>query len=122
MPLSSPAPIDFPIRSANHVPMTATTDLIAELFRAANEVGMLSPFEKRRLLERAVATIREGRDRVGIRPSRTAPDKVIDIQTVAASCASAPDVLVSHAMLEAADMIRTLKIVLDAKADALRDE
>lgn len=50
---------------------------------------------------------------MGIRQSQTEPDKVTDLQTVAASIASAPDVIVGHALLEAADMIRTLKIVLD---------
>lgn len=67
-----------------------------------------------------MTSIREGRQQVGIAPSKTEPDKVIDLQTVAASIASAPDVLISHAMLEAADMIRTLKIVLDAKDDVMR--
>ncbi|URK87734.1 hypothetical protein LP421_07805 [Rhizobium sp. RCAM05350] len=95
--------------------MSTTTDFITELYRAANEVGKLTPFEKRRLIERAVTSIHEGRQQVGIAPRKTEPDKVIDLQTVAASIASAPDVLISHAMLEAADMIRTLKIVLDAK-------
>ncbi len=39
--------IDSLLSSANHLPMTATTDSIAELFRAANEVGKLTAEEKR---------------------------------------------------------------------------
>lgn len=67
-----------------------------------------------------MATIREGRHQVGIAPSKTERDKVTDLQTVAGSIATAPDVLVGHAMLEAADMIWTLKIMLDAKDDVMR--
>jgi hypothetical protein len=102
-------------------PLSTTTDFIFELVRAANEIGKLTPFEKRRLLELAVKTIREGRDQVGAAPGRTEPDRVIDLETVAASIASAPDVLVGHAMLEAADMIRTLK-KSDAKEEVTRGE
>ncbi len=101
--------------------MSTTTDFIFELVRAANDIGNLTPFEKRRLLERAVKTIREGRDQVGTAPSKTEPDKVVDLETIAASIASAPDVLFGHAMLEAADMIRTLK-KLDAKEKVARGE
>ena len=36
-----------PLRAS---PMTATTDFIAELIRAANEVAPLTPFERRRLV------------------------------------------------------------------------
>jgi hypothetical protein len=64
------------------------------------------------LIDRAVVVIREGREQIGIAPSRTEPDKVIDLQTVAAS---APDVLVSHALLEAANMIPILKVILNAR-------
>lgn len=69
-----------------------------------------------------MTTIREARDQAGIRQSQTEPDKVIDLQTAAASIESAPDVIVGHALLEAADMIRTVKIVLDAKDEVPRGE
>lgn len=39
--------------------MSLTTDFSAELIRAANEAGRLSPFEVKRLLNRSVATIRD---------------------------------------------------------------
>lgn len=48
--------------------------------RAANQVDHLTDFEKRRMLDRAVVTIREMRDQVGIPESKTEPDPVIDLQ------------------------------------------
>ena len=47
--------------------MSATTDFIAELVRAANEVAKLTGLEKQRLLVRAVATVREMRLQSGMR-------------------------------------------------------
>ncbi|MBY3214348.1 hypothetical protein HFO41_25715 [Rhizobium leguminosarum] len=40
---------------------------------------------------------------------------MVDIATVGGEIVSAPNQIVSHALLEAADLIRTLKIVLDGK-------
>ncbi|WP_426124498.1 hypothetical protein [Pararhizobium sp. PWRC1-1] len=91
--------------------MSPNTDFIAELIRAANEVGNLSALEKGRMLQRSIVIIRDGRNEVGIPPA----DGVIDLQTVAASIDRRSDDEVKAALLDAADMIRTLKIVLDAK-------
>ena len=60
--------------------MSSTTDFIAELVRAANEVEKLDAYEKVRLLDRAVTTIRDMREQVGIPPSGTAADAVVDLQ------------------------------------------
>jgi hypothetical protein len=95
------------------------TDFILELFRAANEVGRLDSFQRRRLLNRAVATIREGRDEVGIPPSNAALDAVIDLQTMAASIDRRSDDDVRAALLDAADMIRDLKILKDSKVELI---
>lgn len=103
-------------------PFGTTTDFIFELLRAANEIGKLDSYQRRRLLDRAVSTVREGRDQVGISPSNTAVDAVIDLQTMAASIDRQSDEDVKAALLDAADMIRTLKIVLDAKAEVSRVE
>ncbi len=54
--------------------MTATTDFIAE-----------------RLLQRAIVTIRDMRDVMGIPPGRTAADALIDISTVAAAVDHRPN-------------------------------
>jgi hypothetical protein len=101
--------------------MSATTDFISELVRAANELGKLDSFQRRRLLDRAVVTIRDGRAQVGIQPSKIVADAVIDLQTIAASIERRSDDAVKAALLHAADMIRTIKIVLDAKAEVMKD-
>lgn len=64
------------------VAVSANANLISELIRAANEVEKLGDFEARRLLDRAVVTIRDMRSQAGIRTGRTNPDAVIDFQTV----------------------------------------
>ncbi|MFB9952074.1 hypothetical protein ACFFP0_24765 [Rhizobium puerariae] len=97
--------------------MSTITDFVAELVRAANEIDKLGDFEKRRLLERSVTTIRDMRDEVGIRQSRTTADAVIDLQTTAAALyqGKRSSEEVKAALLHAAEMIRALKIILDAK-------
>ena len=97
--------------------MSATTEFVSELVRAANEVERLGNVERRRLLERAVTSIRDMRDEIGIRESRTAADAVIDLQTTAVALwmGKRIDDEVKAALLHAASMIRALKIVLDAK-------
>jgi DNA polymerase III epsilon subunit-like protein len=93
--------------------MTATTDFISELVRAANEAHKLEYSEARRLLERSVVTIRDMREHIGIPASNTSHDAVFDLQTVAASIERHDTGKTSRALLDAADMIRTLHIVLD---------
>jgi hypothetical protein len=95
--------------------MSSTTDFVAELVRAANEMDMLPGREKRRLLERSVTIIRDMREAVGIRRSGTARDAVIDIQTtqVLLIQGQATDEQVKASLLAAAGMIRDLHIVLD---------
>jgi hypothetical protein len=86
-----------------------TPDFIAELVRAANEVKKLPYLEKGRLLQRAIVTIRDGRDHVEIRPSGTTVDAVVELQTIAAAIDRRTDDEVKTALLEAANMIRTLQ-------------
>lgn len=93
--------------------MSLTTAFISELVRAANQVEHLTDFEKRRLLDRAVVTIREMRDQVGIPESKTAADPVIDLQTIAGGIERRTHEHVKAALLDAADMIRILRIILD---------
>ena len=103
--------------------MSSTTDFITELYRTANEVGKLTAFEKRRLIERAARTVKQMRVQIALSslPRRDGQDVLVDIATVGAEIASAPNQIVSHPLLEAADLIRTLKIVLDAKDAVIRD-
>ena len=95
--------------------MSTTNDFIAELVRAANEVEKLGSYEMARLLERSVTTIRDLRQVVGIPSSRTAAEAVIDLQTEQARIMRG-DIdhrRVKAALLDGADMIRTLYIVQD---------
>lgn len=93
--------------------MSGEAEFVAELFRAANELEKLTEFEKRRLLERAVASIRDMRDQTGIAGRSLYADPVTDFQTIAASIDRRSDETVKAALLDAAGIIRTLKIILD---------
>lgn len=92
--------------------MNLTLQLISELVRAANEADKLTPFESKRLLNRAIATLRGFRDEVGVRGSNRAKD-VLDLEVAAARVDGLPTTEMRYALLDAADLIRTLKIVLD---------
>jgi len=97
--------------------MSSVSGFVSELVRDANRIEKIGAYEKRRMLERAVTTIRDMREQIGVRPSRTVRDIVIDIQTIAASVDRQPDADVRRAFLQAAETIRTLKIVLDCVPD-----
>lgn len=100
---------------AGHDQMSLTTAFISELVWAANQSQHLTTYEKRRLLERAVATIRDMREQAGIPSSNTKADAVIDLQTTAAAIDNRTDEQIRAALLDAADMIRTLRTILDGK-------
>lgn len=97
--------------------MSLTTAFISELVWAANQADHLTSFEKRRLLERAVVTIREMREQVGISTS-TEPDPVIDLQTTAVRIEMHDGDDVRSAFLNAAGMMRALRIVLDGSTES----
>lgn len=90
--------------------MSLTTAFISELVWAANQVEHPTNFEKRRMLERAVVTIREMRYEADISSSSTEADAVIDLQTTATATHKRTDEQVKVTLLDAADMIRTLRI------------
>jgi hypothetical protein len=95
--------------------LSSTTNFIAELVRAANMLEKIGESEKRRLLDRAWRTIREGREQTGLKPSRTKADHAMDFLSMSRSLELYSDDEIKGALLEAADMVRTLKIMLDAK-------
>ncbi|MGV1760556.1 hypothetical protein ACQZ6F_27265 [Rhizobium sp. A22-96] len=99
--------------------MTATHNFITELVRAANEIGRITDFEEQRLLDRAVTTIRDMREAIGIPASGMGTDAAIDLQTVSAlvKAGVAQDDTVRAALLDAAGMIRDLHIVLDTNTE-----
>ncbi|CEO91314.1 Conserved hypothetical protein (plasmid) [Sinorhizobium fredii HH103] len=49
--------------------MSLTTDLIADLLSAANEVDKLNPYEVSGLLDRSIDTIRDVREQTGVASS-----------------------------------------------------
>ncbi|MGZ9721386.1 hypothetical protein [Rhizobium miluonense] len=92
--------------------MSATTDFIANLVRAANAVEKLSPNEVSDLLDRSVDAIQQLRQELGIVPV-PGKDALIYIRTVAAGAARVPPEEWHHGLLHAAEMIRDLHIVRD---------
>lgn len=98
--------------------MTLTNSFIAELIRDANRLDRLDGWQKRRILERAVTTIRDMRETIGI-PSGPGRDSLLDIHTVALSIERGwrSDEEIRNALLQAAAMIRDLHIVLDSKTE-----
>ena len=95
--------------------MSSTNDFIAELIRAANEVEKLDGEEARRLINRAITTIRDMRETIGIPGGHTAADAVIDLQTTAVAMGldNRSHEQIKAALLDAAGLIRDLHIVLD---------
>jgi hypothetical protein len=98
---------------ASETLMSAVTDFIAELVRAANEVEKLQETEARRLLSRALRTIRDVRIDAGIAPSLDSPDEATDV--LEACLQLHYEVVdaegVRRALLKGASMIRDLRIL-----------
>ncbi len=98
--------------------VTLTNKFIAELVFDANRLGLLDTYQKRRMLERAVATIRDLRETIGM-PSGPGRDRVLDIHTLALSIENGwhSEEEVRDAFLRAAGMIRDLHIILSSKTE-----
>ncbi|WP_426130239.1 hypothetical protein [Pararhizobium sp. PWRC1-1] len=94
--------------------MSSITDFIAELIRAANEIGRLTPAERTKLMVRGARTIRELRLMTGIR-SGAGRDALNDLEIAALKSEKGSHQDAQKVLLEMADMIRMLKIVLDGK-------
>lgn len=103
--------------------MTNTTDFIIELYRAGNGAGKLTPFEARRLLERAVVAIRDMRSAV---PETALPETIDDRATIiegfAKEIVGLPPQLLAHGLFDAADIIRELRIALDGEVEGQHDQ
>ncbi len=98
--------------------MTLTNKFIAELVLNANRLGLLDAYQKRRMLERAVSTIRDLRETIGM-SSGPGRDRVLDIHTMALSIERGwhSDDEIRDAFLHAAGMIRDLHIILSSKTE-----
>jgi hypothetical protein len=93
--------------------VTQANGLMQELVRAATETGNVRDQEKRRLLERAVVTIRDLRDDIQRWPGPHVVDAVDGLDRTAALLREddATEEQVQAALLDAADMIRDLLVV-----------
>jgi hypothetical protein len=87
---------------------------VAELVRAANEVDRLTAGEIESMLRRAVTTVRDLREQAGIPGSGTERDAIVRLDVVAKGVAALSDENASAILREAADMVRTLWIVVDS--------
>lgn len=107
--------------------MTSTVPaFISELIRAANETQRLSQFERGRLMERAAATIRDYREQIAYSDSPANDTGPGDIASDLASMGRTPEVFtaaeVSAKLLEAVEVIKTLRVLMDEKEAILRGE
>jgi len=97
--------------------MSSITSFVSELVRAANEVERLNAFTILRLLERAIVTIRDLRESAGIPSEGTEHDRLNDLRHAANAVSELGASDHASALLNAADMIRTLYIVLESGVD-----
>lgn len=94
--------------------MASITSFVSELVRAANEVERLNAFTISRLLERAIVTVQDLRETAGIPSEGTEHDALNDLRHVANTASELDPSGQASALLNAADMIRTLYIVLES--------
>jgi hypothetical protein len=85
--------------------------ITADLLRAANSLHKIGRSGISDLLYRAIREISDLRVSVGIPGSGTNQDAIIRLLDVAARAEDQSDGDVSSALLEAADMIRTLRVI-----------
>ncbi len=100
--------IGFPVH------MSSVPSFVSELVRAANEVDRLNAHESEHLLLRAVTTIRDLREIIGIPVYGTELDAVIQLNDLAFVTGQATIQEIRDGLLEAADMVHTLWIVADS--------
>jgi len=109
------------MRASGSNPLSSSIDFIAELTRAVNEVSKLTGDERTNLLLRAFQMIRDLRLETGVRHGHRR-DTLRDLEIAALRAEHGTDEDAKKVLLETAEMIRTLKFVLDEKDDALRGE
>lgn len=99
---------------------------ISELIRAANETQRLRQFERGRLMERAAATIRDYREQIAYSDSPANDTGPGDIASDLASMGRTPEAFtaaeVSAKLLEAVEVIKTLRVLMEEKEAILRGD
>ena len=94
--------------------MNSIPSFVSELVRSANETDRLTDLELAGLLRRSVTVIRDLREVVGIPADGTENDAVIRLGRLAARLEDSTLNDVQRGLLEAADMVRTLWVVIDS--------
>jgi hypothetical protein len=90
------------------------TAFVAELIRAANQIDKLTDHEVQSLLFRSIVTARDLRESVGIPGSGTPEDAVVRLYDVATDIDQVDPAARTGALLEAAGLIRDLRIVVES--------
>lgn len=92
------------------------TSFVTELVRAANEIDKVSSPEVTRMLHRAIVSIRDLRESLGIPGSGTVADEVIGLFDAATDSEKLDAASRATALLRAADMLRTLHVATNEGA------
>lgn len=101
--------------------MKAISDVIAELVHAANIAAKLTREEKLYMLQHAYLTIQEGSEALDDIESAAESDVAVDLITSTQTVMQLTDDEFKTLLLEAAEMIRNIKIALDRKRAGFRE-
>ncbi|MBB3648597.1 hypothetical protein FHX14_004826 [Rhizobium sp. BK619] len=90
------------------------TAFVSELIRAANQIEKLTDHEVKQLLFRSIVMARDLREAVGIPGSGTPEDAVVRLYDIAVAVDQVSPAARTGALLEAAGLIRDLRIVVES--------
>lgn len=98
--------------------MSKTSEFVAELIHAANNLEKQNDIERKRLMEDAIILIQHLRAMSGVATRPSVSDPIFELQFISAAVTIgwATDTRVKMALLEAAGTIRDLRMVLDDEA------
>ncbi|MBY3328526.1 hypothetical protein ACC716_24805 [Rhizobium johnstonii] len=94
--------------------MNSSAIFVSELIRAANQIDKVSVSEVRLLLQRSIVTVRDLRYEAGIPVDGTPEDALVRLKLVSEECEGLKQGERADALLKAADLIRTLGILVDS--------
>lgn len=103
-----------------------TQRFISELIRAANEIEKLTPLERTRLFQRSATTLRDLRHEIGMSGMPANDGRNTDVAFRLSEYGRLSDTLtdeeVSRGLLEAVEVLKVCKVLLDEKEAVLRGE
>lgn len=104
-----------------HIKMRGLPNLISELIRAANNVERVPEDARLRLLCRAYVTILQARDEIESQVSDTYRQAGVDLISATGHVGTLLNHEVRSLLLDAAEMIRQIKIVIDLTKNGTGD-